>query len=940
MKNFQTKGNPFKLWIAIAILLLYSPVVTSQIGEVIWEDNFNTFNTDIWNPIEGDGCDIGLCGWGNAELEYYRGNNITIESIPGESGNNALVLEAKNESFGGSSFTSGKVDTDGNLSVQYGLIEIRMRTPNLDSGLWPAAWLLGTSNLSWPAKGEIDIMEMGHAVEERERQGHPGADINSYVGANAIFANEDGSVGSIAYDVGYNQPYVSSTSMADRFVTYRLYWEPTQMRYTIVDNGTEYDLYTGPLPLDPDGVTGVFNRPFFFLLNLAVGGNFTDAAAPGQVSAPLPAKLYIDYVRVSKWNGYGTVETDYGGLAEESGTFGVFTENTPTANELTFGNDGEIYVWGGTMQEGTTAPYEGSEVIAWETLNANSWFGGGISAIFGKDMSNYVENGSLKFRINIPADVSFRVGITDNFTNESFVNFPAGETKYGLTRNGQWGEVEIPLEDFAGLIAFQNINYMFAISSIDGSFPSTTFQFGVDDIVWEDGNGNTTVSVTGISVSPSNTSLSVGSTQQITATINPSGASNQNITWSSSNTSIATVSTDGLITAQAAGSATITATTADGNFTASTIVTVTTSGATFVPDPNKTYYIDNPHHGLRIGANGAQDPFTTSTSVTGESVTWKITPSTTDGYYYIDCIGGGSRPRMRGDNSAYTDMQATTSKGSWTKWKFTAGSVDGTFLLTTLGNTLPRLQINNVGETKMVTTASTGTWERFIISEAINTTSPSSIRIEAEDYAAMSGIQTETTTDTGGGLNVGYIDNGDWMDYTVDIPVSGTYTVDFRVASVPGSAAVQFIVDTAVLGTANIAPTGGWQEWTTVSTSVDLLAGTQTIRLFSPGQNFNINWFEITNGASSKDIEDNSTKDLSIASVYPVPAQNELNLSVSNPQEYTSLQVIDITGKLVMVQPSINSKLTSLNISELPQGIYFLKLFKANNSSELLRFAK
>lgn len=374
-------------------------------------------------------------------------------------------------------------------------------------------------------------------------------------------------------------------------------------------------------------------------------------------------------------------------------------------------------------------------------------------------------------------------------------------------------------------------------------------------------------------------------------------------------------------------------------------VNTTAVVATFVPDPAKTYYIDNPHHGLRIGANGSQVPFTTATSVTGDSVTWKITQSTTDGYYHIDCIGGGSRSRMRGDNSAYNDMQATTSKGSWTRWKFTMGAVDGTFLLTTLGNTLPRLQVNNVGEVKMVTTASTRTWEQFTITEALDTNTPSSIKIEAEDYDSTSGIQTEITTDTGKGLNIKHINNGDWMDYTVTIPTSGTYTVDFRVASTTENTAVQFRTNSDVLSSATIVPTGGWQEWTTVSTTVSLSAGSQTVRLYAPEQPFNINWFKITRSESTKNsihashININS-KDNTVASVYPVPAVNELTLSVSNPQEYTSMDIIDIAGKLVMSKPTIFSKLTLINISDFPQGIYFLRLYKSNNTPELLRFAK
>lgn len=482
------------LIILIAIIAYSSAKAQeAKLGALLWGDNFNTFNQDVWNPINGNGCEIGLCGWGNQELEYYTPDNITIEDIPGEPGNKALVLTARKEDYNGNSFTSGKVDTDGKLSVQYGLIEIRMKTPDLNTGLWPAAWLLGTVNTSWPAKGEIDMMEMGHAQAERNNQGFPNADINSYVGANAIFDNGDGTPGMIAFDTGFNQPYVASAPLNERFVKYRLYWTETEMRYTIIDNNVEYDLYTGSFGLSDDGVTAAFKKPFFFLLNLAVGGNFTDAATTNEVSANLPAKLYIDYVHVYEWDGQGKVELNYGTKETESGKFGVFTETTQTTNQLTIGNDGEIDVWEQTMQGADINPKEGSQVIAWETTNANSWFGGGVRASYGTDMSNFLSKGSLKFDIKIPNDVSFRIGITDNFSNKSYINFSAGETRYGLTRNGEWGQVEIPLADYAGILAFQDINYMFTIESIDGDFPSSTFEFAIDNIYWDDNSVDSTL---------------------------------------------------------------------------------------------------------------------------------------------------------------------------------------------------------------------------------------------------------------------------------------------------------------------------------------------------------------------------------------------------------------------------------------------------------------
>lgn len=492
--------------------------VTDQsngIGDVLWEENFDTFNADIWTPNEGDGCP-NLCGWGNAELEYYSSNNVYIEPVPGESNNNALVLEARNEAAGSSSFTSGKVDTDGKVSIHYGLIEVRMRVPNLSTGLWPAAWLLGDVNLPWPAKGEIDMMEMGHAAAERERQGHIGVSENNYVGANAIWQAADGTYASIAWDENYNQPYNAAQALNDRFVTYRLYWEPTSMRFTVIDQGTEHDLYADVFPIDENGDTQAFTKPYYMLLNLAVGGNFTDAAAPGDVTAPLPAKMYVDYVRVSEWNGHGSVEFSDGSIEPETGVFGVYTEDTPVNNQLNFGTDAEIYAWGETVQEGTEAPYEGTEVIAWETVTANSWFGGGIASLYGRNMASFVDNGSLKFKIKIPGDVAFRVGITDNYTNEAYVSFPAGVTTYGLVRDGNWGQVEIPLADLSGLVAFQDLNYMFAIVSQDGALPTSTFQMAIDDIVWDDGNDSTPM-LTSITVSPSDVNIDEGGSQAFSA---------------------------------------------------------------------------------------------------------------------------------------------------------------------------------------------------------------------------------------------------------------------------------------------------------------------------------------------------------------------------------------------------------------------------------------
>jgi mannose/cellobiose epimerase-like protein (N-acyl-D-glucosamine 2-epimerase family) len=129
-------------------------------------------------------------------------------------------------------------------------------------------------------------------------------------------------------------------------------------------------------------------------------------------------------------------------------------------------------------------------------------------------------------------------------------------------------------------------------------------------------------------------------------------------------------------------------------------------------------------------------------------------------------------------------------------------------------------------------------------------TAPVSKLVQAESYISMSGVQTETTADIGGGLNVGWITTGDWMTYSVVVPQTGNYSVDFRVSgwTSTGSIALQNSSNTTL--TSVIVPNGGtgaYQKWSTVSgtNSFPLTAGTQTFRIYATGPSWNINWFEL-----------------------------------------------------------------------------------------------
>lgn len=129
----------------------------------------------------------------------------------------------------------------------------------------------------------------------------------------------------------------------------------------------------------------------------------------------------------------------------------------------------------------------------------------------------------------------------------------------------------------------------------------------------------------------------------------------------------------------------------------------------------------------------------------------------------------------------------------------------------------------------------------------ISTTGGFNTLIQAENYFANNGVQTEATTDTGGGQNVGWIDTNDWMAYSnITIPTSGTYTIEYRVASPSGGRLSADLNGGGILlGELAIPSTGGWQNWTTISQTVNINAGTYNFGVFAKVGGWNLNWIRI-----------------------------------------------------------------------------------------------
>ncbi|MES2672951.1 MAG: carbohydrate-binding protein [Pseudomonadota bacterium] len=129
------------------------------------------------------------------------------------------------------------------------------------------------------------------------------------------------------------------------------------------------------------------------------------------------------------------------------------------------------------------------------------------------------------------------------------------------------------------------------------------------------------------------------------------------------------------------------------------------------------------------------------------------------------------------------------------------------------------------------------------------------LTIQAENYSAMKGISTASTTDVGGGSYVGWIETNDWLVYgntPIYIPTTGSYKITYRVASLEGGgkfslreANANFTHDVVV-----VPKTSGWQNWVDIQRTITLNAGVHIFSIKANASGFNINWFKIESAVS------------------------------------------------------------------------------------------
>jgi len=275
---------PGKIAVIVVAASLACARNTTSVGSTkwvqVWSDEFDgaagsRIDAAKWNYELADGCQQGICGWGNNEREYYTDGpeNIALN------GQGQLMIVARTAPpgltcyYGPCLYTSGKITTRNKMLAQPGRVVARIKLPS-GQGLWPAFWMLGHTSPAtrWPDCGEIDIME--------NKGSQPVTTSSALHGP--------GYSGQTPFAHAHN---LARGSLADDFRTFAVEWDSLFVRF-FVDDALHYQITRNEV--ERYG-RSVLDQPYFVIINLAVGGHFD---GDPQSDAIFPARMLVDYVRV------------------------------------------------------------------------------------------------------------------------------------------------------------------------------------------------------------------------------------------------------------------------------------------------------------------------------------------------------------------------------------------------------------------------------------------------------------------------------------------------------------------------------------------------------------------------------------------------------------------------------------------------------------------
>ncbi len=264
--------------IRMRLLLLCFPIIfiavnvhaqtTAKKWKLVWEENFNgnKIDTTTWH------CEVNGDGGGNNESQYYTARDTNVYVKEG-----LLHLRGLKEDFLRHQYTSAKLTTKNKADFTFGKMEIRAKIP-LGQGMWPAIWMMPTDDKfgGWPLSGEIDIMEIkGHEPDTLYGTMHYGPTWpnNRYTGGKIVRSNPAG--------------------WGDDFHTYSIIWQKDKIEWLV--DGTKFNEGTIANVAAYKNVQYPFNERFYFIVNLALGGNFVNNKINDAV---LPNEFLIDYLKV------------------------------------------------------------------------------------------------------------------------------------------------------------------------------------------------------------------------------------------------------------------------------------------------------------------------------------------------------------------------------------------------------------------------------------------------------------------------------------------------------------------------------------------------------------------------------------------------------------------------------------------------------------------
>ena len=803
---------------------------------LIWSDEFNQGAGAIPNQAVW-GYDTGAGGWGNNELETYVNSQANCHIINDATATDGQALQIEVQTDTAGRYYSARINSAGGKHIgPYGYLEYRCQLPGGNAtGIWPAAWTLGTVGGTWPYCGEIDIMEQVN-----------GENINH------------GSLHAPGWDPTRT---INIGGMTSAYHTYGAVWSQGSVTFMVDNQAYETQTSSGA----PGGAWVFDNNPQFMIINLAVGGGFP---GPPSSSTTIPSDLKVDYVRFYQYTGQTVPEAPFNGVIAIPGTLQV--ENYDV------GGDGVSYHDSDTVNSGGQYRSDAVDIEACTDTGGGYDIGWTNAGEYMKYTVNVAQAGSYKVAIRAAngGTTNGTFHIEDNNGNNlsgAITVAPTGGWQTWATVNANvnlaGGQQVLKLvEDSSGF----NLNsavftynppaegpYNGTAASIPGTVQAENYDVGGEGVAYHDAdaaNQGGQYRTDGVDVETCTDTgggfdigwNAVGEYQKYT--VNVASAGTYTVTFRVSNgaTANGTFHLQNSSGTNLTGTVTIAPTGGWQTWTNVTANVTLPAGQQILQlsDDGSNYNINYMSFAAAAIAPSVPTGLNGTAGNTLVNLSWTASSTGTQPITYnVYSNGTLKKAGVTGTSTQITGLTNGTS------YPFTVAAVNsaGTSGMSNQISLTPTAGSSEGPYPGPSPAAIPGT----VQSENFDTGGEGVAYHDTEaanqggQYRTADGVDIEACTDTGGGYNLGWNNAGEWQKYTVNVASAGTYTVTFRVANgatANGTFHLQNTTGTNLSGTVTVTPSGGWQTWKNVTANVTLPAGQQILQLVSDTGNYNINY--------------------------------------------------------------------------------------------------